>query len=390
MEIKDYQKSLLSICSHALFSECVIEPSLDAAVIDEAAKQTVLSLITGDLKDNSKAKFKALNIAAKNMLIKNEHILLDKIMREATIPYVVLKGCASSAYYPEPILRTMGDVDFLVAPSDVVRACDALEKNGFTTNSKKTGLHYSYTKGNSVFELHFGINGIPKSEQGDIIKSYFTDIFEKSVQCAEGFMVPSHFHHGLIILLHMVSHLVSEGFGLRHLCDWAVFVSDFQENEFVEMFKEPLINVGLWKAAKLMTACSVKYLGAPNKEFAEDIDDELIDALIEDIFTGGNFGYKQEGRSQQIKFIGERENRTVNNKTVMEQLFSTVNYKAKNTRIVRKSSLLLPLGWCEVALKYFILLFKGERNINNFSENIKTAKVRKRTYSKIELFKTNK
>ncbi len=382
-----YQKDLLTLCACALFGKVADVGEIDKGVIDEAGNQTVLSLIAALLGENCPEKQKALSIAAKNMLVKNEHIVLHKLMSSARISYVVLKGCAAAAYYPEPILRTMGDVDFLVRPEDVPRACSVLEANGFKTEDEGKGLHYAFTKGNSVWELHLGINGIPKSEQGEIIKGYFADIFEKSALNSDGFIVPSDFHHGLIILLHMLCHLIADGFGLRHLCDWAVFVSRFSDKEFTDMFEAPLKKVGLWKAAKLMTACSVKYLGCPEKAFAEDVDDDLIDALIGDIFTGGNFGYKQEGRGQQIKFISNRNDYTVNDKSIFSQFFVTLNRKAKSKYgVIKKYPVFLPIGWAAVAVDYIGLLLKGERTTKNWKSNIETAKLRKSIYNKIELF----
>ena len=52
--------------------------------------------------------------------------------------------------------------------------------------------------------------------------------------------MPSHFHHGLNLLLHTNQHLLGEGLGLRHLCDWAVFAAGFSDEEFRELFEEKL------------------------------------------------------------------------------------------------------------------------------------------------------
>lgn len=383
------QKDLLTLCSRALFGgETGESVSVTEELISEARKQTVFSLICRYIDENSADKNRALGIAAHNIVIKNEHILVDKLMRSAGIPYVILKGCASATYYPEPILRTMGDVDFLVAPKDIPRAKAALESAGFATGDDETSLHYCYTKGDSVLELHFAINGIPNSDLGEKIKGYFSDVFEKSREGADGFVVPSHFHHGLIIILHIVSHLTADGIGLRHLCDWAAFISHFSNDEFCTLFETPLKKIGLWKCAKLLTACSVKHLGAPEKEFANDIEEELIDALIEDIFTGGNFGRKQEGREQQIKFISDRSDNTVDDKSVLSQLFVTLNYKAKKRyKAVNKYPFLLPFGWAGVIFCYIKLSLSGKRKNSDIKTHIKTAQQRKNIYSKIELFK---
>lgn len=385
----NYQKDLLTLCSCALFGGEVGESvPVTEELITEARKQTVFSLICRYIEGSSAYKTRALGLAARNIMIKNEHIELDRIMRKSSIPYVILKGCASAAYYPEPILRTMGDVDFFVSPENLLRAKAALEAEGFETEDDETSLHYCYTKGDSVFELHFGINGIPNNDLGEKVRGYFSDIFEKSVKGEEGFIIPSHFHHGLIILLHTISHLTADGLGLRHLCDWAVFVSRFSNDEFCALFEAPFKEVGLWKCARLLTDCSVKYLGAPAKEFAGDIEVDLADAIIEDVFDGGNFGRKQEGREQQIKFISNRSDNTVDNKSVLTQLFVTLNYKAKKRyKFADKHTALLPIGWLGIIFDYIKLSLTGKRKNNDIKRHLKIAQQRKNIYSKIDLFK---
>ena len=52
-------------------------------------------------------------------------------MTAAGIDYVILKGCSSSYYYPVPLDRGMGDVDFLVKKDDLEKAGEILRKRGF-------------------------------------------------------------------------------------------------------------------------------------------------------------------------------------------------------------------------------------------------------------------
>ena len=67
------------------------------------------------------------------------------------------------------------------------------------------------------------------------------------------FYVPSTFHHGIVLLLHTISHISSTGVGLRHLCDWLVFVESLTEDKFIEMFSGPLQDMGILTFAKVNT-----------------------------------------------------------------------------------------------------------------------------------------
>ena len=67
------------------------------------------------------------------------------------------------------------------------------------------------------------------------------DIQEKAILVDNAYAVPSDLHHGLILLLHNASHMTAGGIGLRHLCDWAVYMErmtdDFVENELAPCLK---------------------------------------------------------------------------------------------------------------------------------------------------------
>ena len=80
----------------------------------------------------------------------------------------------------------------------------------------------------------------------------------------ENVVCPSDFHHGLILLLHTSHHMFGEG-------------------------------IGLWHFNCILTRMSITYLDCPDPGWTETIDDMLINSIILDIFTGGNFGRKQEG-----------------------------------------------------------------------------------------------
>ena len=140
------QKLLLQVIGAALFGGDL--PAVDARYIEplltESKAQAVYSLLFNALDDQIKAALSAekyaqyseMNLLHAIACTRNfdEHGELHELMTAEQIPYVVIKGLASASYYPEPSLRNMGDVDFLVAPSDLSRAGKALEQAGFAVD----------------------------------------------------------------------------------------------------------------------------------------------------------------------------------------------------------------------------------------------------------------
>ena len=100
------------------------------------------------------------------------------------MPYVAIKGLASAKYYPEPNLRSMGDVDFLVAKENVSQAGKLLESIGFAVNhgEEDDGIHIAYPRPPmSIWELHHSVNGIPNNEIGELIRAEM----DKTIPTAE-------------------------------------------------------------------------------------------------------------------------------------------------------------------------------------------------------------
>ena len=402
-----YQNCLLSIIGYQLFDgeRPIINSNLTLDILKEAEAQTVFSLTfaylqkemaaisAGDFDELNEMFFRNVILNTNNL---QEHNELHELMESKRIPYVTIKGLASAYYYPDPSLRDMGDVDFLVYENDFEVAKRAVMSAGFKLDhgEKEDSIHIAFKREPmSIWEQHRCVNGIPEGVVGEQIREELDKTIETSKLVElDGAVcrIPDKFHHGLIMLLHMISHMTSEGIGLRHLCDWAVFVNSIDNDDFVKLFNEKLNNFGLWKFAQIMTATSEKYLGIEHKEWIESAewDNALLEAVITDILKGGNFGKKDLNRYREIKYISNRNERTVDNKTVLAQVFSTLNSKVYDDySFINKHKMLLPVGWIAEGGKYIGLLISGKRKTKNTSAMLKEAAERKEIYSQMDLFK---
>lgn len=398
--MSENQNIFLNVCSNSLFNKKTSLPDeLDVkGILTEAKHQAVYSLVYSAVKDKvEKADGEFFShIITNNIRVEYAHGEINQAFKKFNVKYVVLKGVSSALYYPEPLLRTMGDVDVLVSGDDVLSADKALKSIGFVTNVNldTENMHIEYRRKDGIIcELHFRVNGVPDNEKTDVINNYLSDIYEKSFECnAQNCtcVLPSKFHHGIILLLHTASHLTNEGVGLRHLCDWAVFANSFSNDEFIALFEKPLKQMGLWRFAQLLTLVSAEYLGCDPKDWAGTADENLLEGIVADILNGGNFGYKDADRYRQIKYIGDREKRTVSKINPVFQLFFSINSKTKaELKFTQKYKILLPLGYVITVLKYFWLLLTGKRKIDRFS-TLNTAEKRKNIYKEFSLFENDK
>ena len=307
------ERALLTLVGKSLFGgECALSEEEQLAALEESKKQAVYCLAAQSvsLKGEAFDRVRNMSLASirKNVEILLQHQYLHELMTKADIPYVILKGAASAYYYPQPQQRMMGDVDFLVAAEDVERAAELLKEKGFIPGDESHCHHIAFSKGHAHFELHFDPPGIPPGEVGEIIRGYLHDIISTAKTVQNGvavFQNPEPFYHGLVMLLHMKNHLLVEGIGLRHLCDWAVFVDRYSDSEFRAMYEEKLKRVGLWTFAVAISQAAHLAISLPYRDFMGQ-DTDLAYGLLMDILSGGNFGRKKKGRAAEAIFIASR------------------------------------------------------------------------------------
>ena len=104
----------------------------ELAKLYKLAKSHDLAHLVGDalIKNNLigdsevKAKFQKQMMLAVYRYEKINHELgrLRKVLNEAKIPFIPLKGSVLRRYYPEPWMRTSCDIDILIHESDLERA----------------------------------------------------------------------------------------------------------------------------------------------------------------------------------------------------------------------------------------------------------------------------
>jgi len=234
---------------------------------------------------------------------------MDRVMRSAGEKYVILKGLAAASYYPDPMLRALGDVDFLIDNEHRSIVEKALEDDGFKNWDTPHICHVVFRKEHQDLEMHFEIAGIPHGKAGELVREYMKGALDETVPYSNNGAVinlPLPKYHGLILLLHMQHHMVAEGLGLRHLIDWCYFVQQTEHEEFWSTDLLPILkDIGLLNFAAVMTKTGSMYLGTPCPDWCGDVDEQLCDDVMQDILTGGNFGRKNKERSKSGMMISD-------------------------------------------------------------------------------------
>ena len=315
---------------------------------------------------------------------------LNDIMDKNGHPFIILKGTAAAAYYPQPEKRCFGDVDFLIDTTQRAAVEALLSADGYERWSSEHICHVVYRKGKQHLEMHFETVGIPYGRSGELVREWMQGAVVDSIIQTVGdvaFPAPGPKYHALILLLHMQHHALSEGLGLRHLCDWAVFVDRTANEPFWDEEVLPLLKkIGLYTYAAAMTKTAATYLHTACPIWARNVDESLCGRLIEDILTGGNFGRKDDVRAASGMLISEHGKAGTRHGVVYNLAHTLHGAVLLQYPIIKKLPFLYPFLYMYKIVRFGVLRLCGKRL--SLMKRLPYAKERKALYARLKVFET--
>lgn len=277
---------------------------------------------------------------------------LVKLMTMNHIPMAILKGVAAAIYYPQPSMRLMGDIDFLVPREEFKRAYELMIDNGYQLKYEEDHVDYHMTlqKGAFVYEIHKEPAGMPAGEEGkflqQLVKQGMETLDTVKVDKYEVPVLPT-LQNGIVLLLHIVKHLKS-GLGLRQIIDWMMYVNQELDDDTWHNEMQPVLEKTQYeKIAKIVTRMCQIYLGLgqENITWCEDIDDDICAKLMDYIMEQGNFGKKVMEEDKGVRILAQIHNPV--------QLFFLLQKKGeKNWDAVKKYPILRPFAWIHTCCRY--------------------------------------
>lgn len=265
-------------------------------VFTEAKKQAIASVVRNGLRNQLPQPIAtqwwlySINEIGNSVQLMKAQGELTRLLEEHNIKYVILKGAAAAIYYPEPYLRSMGDIDFWV-PKEQFDICLQLLKDAeYIVGKGSDDRHLKLWKNNVLYEMHryFSSEERQKPVDGYIEKA---ERIRENIQETEFWMLPEQ-ENGLVLLVHIHQHLL-EGLGLRQIIDWMMYVHACLDNEGWEKFRPYAQELGLEKLARAATRLCVLYFGLEADWCGED--DRAANMLLDNINQSGNFGHVHGG-----------------------------------------------------------------------------------------------
>ena len=289
------------------------------------------------------------------------------------IPFLVIKGSCAAIYYPEPLRRTLGDIDVLVPPKHFMKAYRALEEAGYRTDDPIDGddRHAHFTRNHVLVELHRRYAILQTKEQEQMLDQWLYQAVPVEGHIGKySFPMPDEQLNGLVLLTHINQHL-EEGLGLRHLVDWVMYVKHCMPDEKWVAFKEKSDQLGLTIMAKVVAKFGQMYLGI-NEDYrwCSDANESTVERLLDYIFEWGNFGHKDGHNNLAVMIMSHGRG--------VKGFFKNLQRQGtSNWRRLKKQPYMRPVAWVYQLGRYIKFGLK-ETRLRDFFKNYRASKRRNR------------
>lgn len=203
----------------------------------------------------------------------------------------IIKGLTAGALYEHPELRMPGDID-LFFPENYNMAVPIARSKGIEVTLDDNHDVFDY-KGVHVELHHTAFRPLFPVKNID-----FSPIPSDSVNY-KGKMLNVK-ANAMLLLIHPAKHFMKEGIGLRHLCDWAVFLKRYEESPELSEAWDEVKRQGAERFAVEFTAIAVHYLGLQLKDPEKWIGkskDRLREKMLGIIMERGNFAHSVRAKN---------------------------------------------------------------------------------------------
>lgn len=234
------------------------------------------------------------------MVIKRSNAELDKKcalvsqkFKSEGFENCILKGQGIAQLYPDPSLRTPGDIDIWLGGGDV-KAIGYVRR--YIPDCVPTYHHVDFpiARGLDV-EVHYRPSWMYSPVRDRRLQAFFEQCagkqFGNNINTAAGcFPVPTVAFNRIYILLHIYRHLFFEGVGMRQMLDYYFVlqheITPKEKTEYIELLKR----FGLKDFAAAATYVMQVMFGLEDEFVLVEPDRRLGEFLLREMMIAGNFG----------------------------------------------------------------------------------------------------
>ena len=234
----------------------------------------------------------------------------------------ILKGQGNALLYPDPYMRTPGDIDIYLEGGRK-RVMEYVNK--VCPNQVIRYHHVDFPVMKAAIEVHFTPSYMFYPIHNSRMQKWFKEVMD--LQCSnvvtlpDGYgeiTVPTMNFNVIYILSHLYRHIFTEGIGLRQLLDYYFVLvkwhSDLtnltdsnkslsqmtQINTYLDTLRHELKYLGLWKFAQAVMFVMKEVFGLSEDRMIAPMDEREGRFLLDEIMRGGNFGQYDDRMGSKV------------------------------------------------------------------------------------------
>ena len=249
----------------------------------------------------------AQNIRQQNIRLFLDSAKVCKKFKDVGFRNCILKGQGNALLYPDPYMRTSGDIDIYL---DGGRNRVMQYINKVCPNQVMRYHHVDFPVMKTAIEVHFTPSYMFYPVHNRRMQKWFKEVMD--LQCSNVVTLPDGYgeitmpttsFNVIYILSHLYRHVFTEGIGLRQLIDYYFVLVKSEERRVKNLtaLQRELKYLGLWKFAGAVMYVLHEALGLPEAKMIAPIDVNEGRFLLAEIMQGGNFG-------QYDTRLGSKEN----------------------------------------------------------------------------------
>ena len=259
-----------------------------ACILDEEGRERLTYMVQENYFNYQKLNTVLLSVVA--------------ALRKHRIEPVLMKGHGVSKLYPVPELRQSGDIDIYVGKESFEKACQVIGEMSTPEDHQGdiSSLKHFHTRISSVYiEIHRYTDVYhPKSYDLKYQKISDAGMHSNLVPMTFGeteILTPELNFNLFFIFNHFWHHFISDGVGLRQICDWARLLHVNYGKLDLDYLANVLRELNLMKVWKVFGYIAVNTLGLPAEQmpFYDPRCAKRAARLLDLIMREGNFAVEK-------------------------------------------------------------------------------------------------
>ncbi len=264
----------------------------------------------------------AEQIRKQNIRLFQDSVKVCKKFENKGFANCILKGQGNALLYPDPYMRTPGDIDIYLSGGrrKIMKYVDQV-----CPNQVMRYHHVDFPVMKTAIEVHFTPSYMFNPIHNRRMQKWFEEVMGEQcnhrVSLPDGYgeiHVPQVSFNVIYILSHLYRHIFTEGIGLRQLLDyyfvlvkWHTDLTNLTDsnkslpqmteiNTDLDALRHKLKYLGLWKFAQAVMFVMKEVFGLSEDRMIAPMDEKEGRFLLDEIMRGGNFGQYDDRMGSKV------------------------------------------------------------------------------------------